>query len=420
MERMSAAARGFGHDDGASPIKAPPVGPWATATNKEPKVVHNYGSLYLKAGTHSGARKAVGVIAKNEQQKVHNAVERRVRMAVVLREHELKERREATDGFALARQSPIRAAATRVVTAAPGPRSQKKSVAAQQAKVAKAVRSAFGTGTLELYGLGLETGSLGKLGNTMFLQMAMVREVHLQGNLLRAVPMQAWQAFRWVTSLSLSMNQLQHVDKYIGLTMALQSLDLAQNRVTTFSDEFLTRTTLTDLNLSKNEIYQLPKDFGKNFAYLKTLNLSNNFLVLLPELFNRMASLTDLDLSYNKLWTLALVPPVTIPGETLEDLGDIREWIAMEDETTGETVYFNKRRHMIRRFLPHLQASAVGDTDDAAAILARLSPKKKKPAPPPQPPPGTAIEDEPEEEEGGEAEPALPEGWVEEVDEGRC
>ena len=85
-------------------------------------------------------------------------------------------------------------------------------------------------------------------------------------------------------------------------------------------------SNLKDLNLSKCEIVKLPDPFGERFHSLTTLNLSNNHMFLLPEKFTRMTSLTRLELSHMRLISLATVPAVNIPGEQVEDLGDLREW----------------------------------------------------------------------------------------------
>jgi len=147
-------------------------------------------------------------------------------------------------------------------------------------------------------------------------------------------------------------------------------------------------TQLEELNLSKCKILKLPDPFGASFDSLKVLNLSNNLMFTLPEMFSRMTALERLDMSYMRLISLATVPAVKIPGEKVEDLGDIREWqevrtqghtyvagvshpcvcpsarqIEAED---GSTVYFNRRKNLLRRFLPHLQAASA----QAAAVLA--------------------------------------------------
>lgn len=83
---------------------------------------------------------------------------------------------------------------------------------------------------------------------------------------------------------------------------------------------------LKELNLSKCEIVKLPESFGDGFHSLTTLNLSSNHMFLLPEKFTRMTSLTRLELSHMRLISLATVPAVSIPGEQVEDLGDLREW----------------------------------------------------------------------------------------------
>jgi Leucine-rich repeat (LRR) protein len=63
--------------------------------------------------------------------------------------------------------------------------------------------------------------------------------------------------------------------------------------------------SLTDLDLSKNRLRELPASVGA-LQNLRRLNLSENILEQLPRTFGECASLEDLDLSNNKLSDLPL------------------------------------------------------------------------------------------------------------------
>ena len=177
--------------------------------------------------------------------------------------------------------------------------------------------------------------------------MSVVTEVALNDNDISDLPLYAWQAFRWVRVLSLAKNQLKALGFGARLLAGIETLDLSENPIETLSEVHhvvslrccaiptterrlwqgaMGLTMLKDLNLSKCHLVKLPDPFGEHFHSLTNLNLAKNHMFTLPEMFTRMSALTRLDLSYMRLISLATVPTVSIPGEAVEDLGDLKEW----------------------------------------------------------------------------------------------
>ena len=94
-------------------------------------------------------------------------------------------------------------------------------------------------------------------------------------------------------------------DIFDGLD-SLTDLDLSGNDLTSLpKDIFDGLDSLTDLDLSANDLTSLPKDIFDGLTKLEKLELSNNDLTTLPEgIFDGLDSLTNLDLSGNDLTSL--------------------------------------------------------------------------------------------------------------------
>ncbi|CAH1959487.1 unnamed protein product [Acanthoscelides obtectus] len=81
-------------------------------------------------------------------------------------------------------------------------------------------------------------------------------------------------------------------------------VDLCKNKFTIVPEGLkILANDLTELNLSENQIKELP-DFLKDFAQLKFLDLSRNMLTGLPDSFTALTSMRELVLSNNRLTSI--------------------------------------------------------------------------------------------------------------------
>ncbi len=90
-----------------------------------------------------------------------------------------------------------------------------------------------------------------------------------------------------------------------GLT-SLTNLDLSRNQLSVIPESiFADLTNLESLNLAYNQLSSLPEELFSGLTGLTVLDLSRNQLVTLPEnVFSGLSSLEDLDLWFNQLVTL--------------------------------------------------------------------------------------------------------------------
>ncbi|KAH6818513.1 Leucine-rich repeat protein kinase family protein [Perilla frutescens var. frutescens] len=89
-------------------------------------------------------------------------------------------------------------------------------------------------------------------------------------------------------------------DTTIGKLTKLENLDLSNNKITSFPSDFWSLGSLTNLNLSHNQIYGSLSSNIDNFGHLQSLDLSfNNFSGSLPEAISSLSKLQVLNLSHN-------------------------------------------------------------------------------------------------------------------------
>jgi Leucine-rich repeat (LRR) protein len=100
---------------------------------------------------------------------------------------------------------------------------------------------------------------------------------------------------------SLGNMNLTRFPEWLEMLTTLTTLDLSGNQLSDLPASFGNHTKLTELNLSDNKISQLPQSFG-NLTALKTLNLSDNRLFQLPESIGNLTDLTTLELAGNPLY----------------------------------------------------------------------------------------------------------------------
>ncbi|AKB50640.1 hypothetical protein MSBRW_1387 [Methanosarcina barkeri str. Wiesmoor] len=119
-----------------------------------------------------------------------------------------------------------------------------------------------------------------------------------------------------LTNLNLSGNQLTQVPQEIGELKNLTMLDLSENTLTILPQEIGELKNLKTLDLSGNQLIQLPSEIGR-LKNLTILNLYDNQLTQLPPEIKELKNLTALTLFNNKL---TQIPPEIGKLKNLETL----------------------------------------------------------------------------------------------------
>lgn len=111
---------------------------------------------------------------------------------------------------------------------------------------------------------------------------------------------------KMITRLDLSRNELAELPNRLYKLSSLQYLDLNSNKLAKLAPELSQLTSLSYLDLSHNQLAELPTSF-KNIKYLQQLYLFDNQLKTLPKNFLNQPFLQKLDLSHNELTDLGKV-----------------------------------------------------------------------------------------------------------------
>ena len=193
---------------------------------------------------------------------------------------------------------------------------------------------------LELQECGLTGGVPAEIG-----QLASLRVLGLDGNLLTSLPAEIW----WLTSLrvldlcrnrltsvpaeieqltsltvlGLNDNQLTSLPAEIWWLTSLEGLGLSSNKLTSVPAEIGQLTSLVELDLDWNEMTSVPAEIGQ-LTSLKGLYLVGNKLTSVPAEIGQLASLEKLELSNNKLtsvpaeiWQLMWLKELYLSGNQL-------------------------------------------------------------------------------------------------------
>lgn len=103
-----------------------------------------------------------------------------------------------------------------------------------------------------------------------------------------------------VISLKLNNCELNSVPENIIKLHSLTELDLSFNNITSLPNDIGNLTSLTKLNLSNNKLKSIPDSIG-NLISLTNLNLSRNHLTSIPDSFSNLKTLSILNLNVNRL-----------------------------------------------------------------------------------------------------------------------
>uniref|UniRef100_A0A2N9IE65 Uncharacterized protein n=1 Tax=Fagus sylvatica TaxID=28930 RepID=A0A2N9IE65_FAGSY len=146
-------------------------------------------------------------------------------------------------------------------------------------------------------------------------------ELSLEGLGLSAVPSEVWESGE-VIKVNLSRNAIQELPVELSSCISLQTLVLSRNKIKDWPGAILkSLPNLSCLKLDNNPLGQIPADGFQAVSRVQVLDLSGNaaslpehpvfssipqFARALPEEFQHLTSLTELDLSDNNI---AVLPP---------------------------------------------------------------------------------------------------------------
>ena len=127
------------------------------------------------------------------------------------------------------------------------------------------------------------------------IQAEDIRYMSLSRNVIRELPGGSFQMFKNLLFLDLSGNSLAilNAEMFVGLEHSLMELKLSQNKITNIGNIPLKLTQLRRLDLSHNNLVDIPRNAFEGIENLAYLNLSNNHH-LAPMPSNVIGSLTSL------------------------------------------------------------------------------------------------------------------------------
>jgi hypothetical protein len=189
-----------------------------------------------------------------------------------------------------------------------------------------------------------ELRSLPQAASTTFaLQLGALRRINMPRNKLRLLvgpecPNLSCAQFHSLLEINLSGNELQQLPVEMGRCKSLTTLSLSHNRLAELPASLLTLGNLRTLDLASNNLSSLPYRFG-DLKCIRSLNLSGNMLHELPSSFSLLSSLQHLDLSSNGLPHLALAPPL----KTSQNSNPLEEWSLKWDKQERREVWINSK-----------------------------------------------------------------------------
>ena len=138
---------------------------------------------------------------------------------------------------------------------------------------------------------------------------------------------------------------------------SLLVLNLSANNLTATSDEMWQLSRIQEINLGNNQIDEVMEDSLESLSDLHTINLSNNALQSIPSKFIHLDNLIDLDVSYNEIENLpnfnemvnVEALDLNVSGNKL-DLEDIVYFLAKEDELIFRAFNFDDQARLPIKF----------------------------------------------------------------------
>jgi len=132
-------------------------------------------------------------------------------------------------------------------------------------------------------------------------QLKFLKTLNLSNNNIVNIPDEIIEN-RYIESLNLSHNQLSQLSAAIFNLKLLITLNLSYNNINSVNKDNTLRK-LEYLNLSDNDISEIPKSFGL-MKKLKNLDLSDNKIEIIPPDLMNLTKLEELKLENNKLTNL--------------------------------------------------------------------------------------------------------------------
>jgi len=158
---------------------------------------------------------------------------------------------------------------------------------------------------LDLSGLGLEElpGEIGKCTQLETLVLGKLDKEKRQwvGNQLTKFPDAVLQLTN-LKILNLSHNQITQIPDTLGLSN-LTELDLSSNQITSIPEDLGQLSNLTLLDLNYNQITSIPEELGQ-LSNLTRLDLSRNQITSIPENLGQLSNLTGLHLYDNQITSI--------------------------------------------------------------------------------------------------------------------
>ncbi len=154
-----------------------------------------------------------------------------------------------------------------------------------------------------------------------------LRDLYLQGNLIRSLPEGPGELPQQLETLILSRNRLQTLPESLGALVHLNTLDVSHNELQSLPTSLGSLSGLISLDASNNQLASLPEAVGALPPNLRTLGLSNNRLQAVPASLGGLRELLGLSLDGNLLQsvpdTLGQLPKVdtlNLQGNRLQTL----------------------------------------------------------------------------------------------------
>ncbi|VVC30667.1 Hypothetical protein CINCED_3A022443 [Cinara cedri] len=158
--------------------------------------------------------------------------------------------------------------------------------------------------------LRLDYNRIAALSSTILKGLSeILHELGLSRNVIREIPPDVFQDFKFLRVLDLSGNLLLSVESstFSGLENTLEYLNLQGNRIASLSSEPINLQKLKNLDLSYNQLKEIPRHMFTLMSSLLSLNLSHNpHLALIPvSVFHPLTQLRKLDISFTSIKVLS-------------------------------------------------------------------------------------------------------------------